>query len=74
MHAASQATVRAISIQNIQTAVSAGESFTYMQNGSRVTGYYDTAGNTFVGVGDRIATVVRPKNPTSYIANVKARQ
>lgn len=74
MHAASQATVRGISIQNIQTAVTAGESFTYMQNGARLTGYYDAASNTFVGVGDRITTVVRPKNPTSYIANVKARQ
>lgn len=45
-----------------------------MQDGERLTGYYDAATNTFVGVGSRVTTVIRPKNPDKYIANVKGRQ
>jgi len=37
-------------------------------------GYYDPTTNVFVGVGNRITTVVRPRNPSTYIDNLKARQ
>jgi filamentous hemagglutinin len=70
----SSATVVRTTSQGSEITAVSGESFNYMQGGERLTGYYDAASNTFVGVGNRITTVIKPKNPDKYIANVRGRQ
>ncbi|WP_207106127.1 DUF6862 domain-containing protein, partial [Rhizobium sp. CFBP 13717] len=72
-HARIRATERNISIENIKTAMDS-KPFQYLEKGKWHDGYYDAKTNTFVGVGDDITTVIKPKNPTKYIANLKARQ
>ncbi|RRY11828.1 hemagglutinin repeat-containing protein [Brucella anthropi] len=73
IHSAQQATNRNISTDNINNAMKQ-QPFQYKQNGQTLDGYYDPTTNVFVGVGNRITTVVRPRNPSTYIDNLKARQ
>jgi hypothetical protein len=44
-----------------------GYSFPYLQNGEALTGYYNPLSNTLVGVGQRITTVINPRNPSNYL-------
>jgi len=55
IHAATQATIRNISLDTISAAMKSGQSFPYIQNGQALTGYYNSLSNTFVGVGQRIS-------------------
>ena len=73
IHAATQATIRNISLDEAASAMSNGQSFNYIQNGQTLTGYYDASTNVFVGVGNRITTIMRPSNPTNYLGNLLAR-
>ena len=73
VHASGQATKRGISNESIADALDQ-EPFQYIQNGSVQNGYYDASTNTFVGVGDRITTVIRPKNPENYLNNLRNRR
>jgi len=71
IHAAEQATIRSISLDTISAAMKSGQSFPYVQKGQTLTGYYNALSNTFVGVGQRITTVI---NPTSnYVSNLLRR-
>jgi RHS repeat-associated protein len=71
-HAAEQATTRDISLEDISAAIDQGETFPYYkpEAGEWRTGYYDPVTNTFVGVGDRVTTVIRPRNAENYISNL----
>ena len=73
IHASKQATYRGISNEDI-TAAMDQKSFSYVQNGETLQGYYDPATNLFVGVGDRITTVKNPKNPKNHLENLRARK
>lgn len=73
IHASQQATTRGISNDSIASAMDQ-QPFSYVQNGQTLHGYYDASSNTFVGVGDRITTVIRPRNPTNYLNNLRNRQ
>jgi hypothetical protein len=73
IHAATQATIRNISLDTISAAMKSGQSFPYVQNGQALTGYYNPLSNTFVGVGQRITTVVNPTNPSNYLSNLLGR-
>lgn len=73
IHASQQATTRGISNDSIASAMDQ-QPFSYVQNGQTLQGYYDASSNTFVGVGDRITTVIRPRNPTNYLNNLRNRQ
>lgn len=72
IHASQQSTRRGISNESIAKAMDQ-QPFSYVQNGQKLQGYYDAASNTFVGVGDRITTVIRPRNPQNYIDNIRNR-
>jgi len=73
IHAATQATIRGISLDDISAALGDGTSFSYVQNGQTLTGYYEPLSNTFVGVGSRITTVINPSNPSNYLLNLLGR-
>lgn len=73
IHASQQATTRGISNESIAGAMDQTP-FQYRQNGDILDGFYDPATNTFVGVGDRITTVIRPRNPENYLNNMRNRQ
>jgi len=73
LHAATNASLDNITVEDIETTINNGQSFTYLQNGSLRTGYYNQEKNIFLSVGDRIVNVFRPSNPKNYIANLKAR-
>ena len=73
IHASQQATTCGISNESIANAMDQ-QPFSYVQNGQTLKGYYDASSNTFVGVGDRITTVIRPRNPTNYLNNLRNRQ
>ncbi|WP_164881187.1 hypothetical protein [Paenirhodobacter huangdaonensis] len=64
IHASQQATTRGISNESIANAMDQ-QPFSYVPKGEALQGYYDASSNTFVGVGDRITTVVQPRNPTN---------
>ncbi|WP_370446618.1 hemagglutinin repeat-containing protein [Pseudovibrio sp. Ad37] len=72
-HASGQATGRGISNDSIAKALDQ-QPFEYIQNGRMQNGYYDAATNTFVGVGERITTVIRPRKPENYLNNLRNRQ
>ncbi|MEW6437764.1 MAG: RHS repeat-associated core domain-containing protein [Pseudomonadota bacterium] len=72
-HAALQATVRNISLEDISEALQSGNSFSYNQNGDARTGYYDPLSTTFVGVGNGITTVINLSNPSNYLFNLTNR-
>ena len=69
-HAIQRMRERGISAEDIEKAINSGESFTY--DGDK-TGYYDAATNTFVGVGEKITTVINPSKPENYIRHLKER-
>ncbi len=73
IHANEQATNHRISHQNIANALKQ-KPFDYVQKGDKLKGYYDKNSNTFVGVGNRITTVIKPRNPVSYLNNVRDRK
>ena len=73
VHAARQATIRGISNESIAAAMQKPP-FSYIQNGQTLQGYYDPASNTFVGVGERITTVIKPRNPQTYLDNLRKRK
>jgi len=62
IHAARQATIRGLTIDAISNAMKNSEPFFYFQNGEKLMGYYHEASNVFVGVGERITTVISPRN------------
>ena len=72
-HAAEQATARNISMNQISDTMANGYRFSYVQNGETLTGYYSSNTNTFVGVGNRITTVIQPSNPANYLRNLMGR-
>lgn len=73
IHASRQATTRGISNESIAGAMDQTP-FQYRQNGDILNGFYDASTNTFVGVGNRITTVIRPSNPDNYLNNLRNRQ
>jgi hypothetical protein len=72
LHVSQHATWR-MSDESIANAMDQ-QPFSYVQNGQTLQGYYDASSNTFVAVGDRITTVIRPSNPTNYLNNLRNRQ
>ena len=72
-HATDQAALRNISMDEISNALNNGYSFEYVQNGESLMGYYDPDTNVFVGVGNRITTVIKPANPANYLRNLMGR-
>lgn len=69
-HASLQASLRNISLGDISATLLEGTSFTYMQAGKQITGYYNALQNLLVGVGDNITTVLNPRNPVNYLLNL----
>jgi len=70
-HALDQMKNRQISYSDVEKAINSGESFSYEGN---KTGYYDKNTNIFVGAGTKITTVIKPRNSSNYINNLKNRQ
>ncbi len=67
-HALEQMNERNITQEQIENAINQGESFSYW--GDRI-GYYDKETNVFVGTGDKITTVINPRNKEQYVENKK---